>query len=128
MKVSVEIVNIENISLLGLMVGRMIERNIADAKKARAAQKVSGKVGVTAGRMEVTLEFDRNTIRIHGGLQKPLRAAIRGSLSELLQIAVGKHPIVSFLQGRVKLGGNPLFALKIMPFMRASSRRAANDE
>lgn len=116
---AVEIVHPDEMSLLGLMIGRMIERNLADNKIASKIRGVRGKIGITAGRMTITLEFDRGTVRILGGAHGPFRAAIRGSLGELLKIAVGGSPVLSYLRGKIRMKGNPLLALKVMPLVRS---------
>ena len=122
MSPTIEIENIDHINLLGLMIGRMIERNLAIPSTARKIASLKGSIGITAGKMTVTVEFQSGKIRVRNGLISPLRSSIQGSLSELLKVSLGKNPAVSLLGGGVKIKGNPLFALKIMPLIRAVDR------
>lgn len=116
------IVDRERMSLLGLMLGGVIERNLALPEGRAAARKLSGSLGVTAGKMSVTLHFDRESVSLTRGLGEHLRARVRGSLDGLLQVSLGRGPVRSFLAGEVSFKGNPLFVLKVLPLMRVRSR------
>ncbi len=117
-KPELRIVDRERMSLLGLMIGGIIESGLANPEKAALVRRLKGKLGVTAGRMSLTLEFDRRSVIVTRGLDAPLKATIRGSLSALLGVSLGHGVTGSFLSGDIGLSGNPLFALKALPLFR----------
>jgi hypothetical protein len=112
------IIDREQMSLLGLMLGGVLARNLSRPAGRAAAAKLSGALGVTAGRMSVTLRFDRGPVTLSRGLDDGLRARVRGSLDGLLQVSLGRGPVRSFLAGEVSFKGNPFFVLKVLPLMR----------
>ncbi|MBW2275891.1 MAG: SCP2 sterol-binding domain-containing protein [Deltaproteobacteria bacterium] len=112
------IVDRDRMSLLGLMLGGVLERSLASTEGRSAARKLSGNLGVTAGKMSVTLHFDGGAVTVTRGLDDRLKARVRGSLDGLLQISLGRGPVRSFLAGEVSFKGNPFFVLKALPLMR----------
>lgn len=111
--------DIERMNLLGLMLGGVIARNLAQPAGAAAARKLHGSLAVTAGKMSITLRFDRGPITLTRGAAERTRARIKGSLDGLLQVSLGRGPIRAFLAGELSFRGSPLFALKTLPLMRA---------
>ncbi len=109
----------ERMSLLGHMLGGILETNLARREAASLARRLRGSLGVTAGNMSVTLAFGERGVTITRGLSAGLKACIRGSLDGLLQVSLGKGPMRAFLAGDVSFSGNPFFALKILPLFRA---------
>jgi hypothetical protein len=116
---SLTIADPERMSLLGHMLGGILETNLARREAADIARRLRGSLGVTAGRMSVTLVFEERGVTIARGLASRLRARIRGSLDGLLQVSLGKGPVRAFLAGDVSFSGNPFFALKVLPLFRA---------
>lgn len=112
------IVDPPRMSLLGLMLGGVLARNLAQPEGRAAARKLNGALGVTAGKMSVTLRFDRGAVTLTRGLENRLKARVRGSLDGLLQVSLGRGPVRSFLAGEVSFKGNPFFVLKVLPLMR----------
>ena len=112
-------------NLLGLMLGGVITRNLERPEAAAAARKLAGTLAVTAGKMSITLRFDRGPITLTRGAAARARARIKGSLDGLLQVSLGRGPIRSFLAGELSLKGSPFFALKTLPLMRAQPRDPA---
>jgi hypothetical protein len=123
-QVKLDIVDRERMSLLGLMLGGVLADNLARPEGAALARKLSGALGVTAGKMSVTLRFDRGPVTVVRGLEDRLRARVRGSLDGLLQVSLGRGPVRSFLAGEVSFRGSPFFVLKVLPLMR--TRRAGD--
>lgn len=109
----------ERMSLLGLMLGDVIARNLGRPEGAALARRLRGTVGVVAGRMAITLGFDGERVVLRRGLEANQRARVAGTLDGLLQVSLGRGAIRSFLAGEVSIKGNPLFALKLLPLMRA---------
>jgi len=112
------IVDRDRMCLLGLMLGGVLARNLARPEIRAAARKLSGDLGVTAGKMSVTLSFDSGAVTVTRGIGNRPRARVRGSLDGLLQVSLGRGPVRSFLAGEVSFKGNPLFVLRALPLMR----------
>jgi hypothetical protein len=110
--------NREEMSLLGLMLGGVLERSLERPDCARRARRLKGDLGVTAGKMSISLRFDRGEIRLVRGLPERPRARVRGSLDSLLQVSLGRGAVRAFLAGEVSFRGNPLFVLSVLPLMR----------
>ena len=108
----------DEMSLLGLMLGEVIEANLKHPKGAALARQLSGAIGVRAGGMAVTIRFDRGRVVVARGLDPGVRARVKGSLDALLQVSLGRGAVRSFLAGEIGFGGNPFFLLKVLPLMR----------
>jgi hypothetical protein len=118
-----EIENRDEMSLLGLMLGEVLEANLARPDGAALARKLHGALAVRAGGMSVTIRFDRGRVVVSRGLAPDAKARVKGSLDALLQVSLGRGAIRSFLAGEIGVGGSPLFLLKALPLMRTGKRR-----
>jgi hypothetical protein len=116
-----EIEKRDEMSLLGLMLGEVLEANVAQPRGAGLARQLRGAVGVKAGGMAVTIRFDRGRVSVARGLDADLKARVKGSLDALLQVSLGRGAIRSFLTGEIGFGGNPFFLLKVLPLLRVRS-------
>ena len=112
----------QRMSLLGLMLGGLVADNLERAEGAARARKLRGKLGVTAGKMSVTMIFEGGGVTVKRGLEPDLRARVRGSLDGLLQVSLGRGPIRAFLAGEVSFRGNPIFVIRVLPLMRVPDR------
>lgn len=121
--VELKIVDREQMSLLGLMLGGVLANNLSRAEGEALASNLEGSLGITAGKMSVTIRFDRGPVTIVSGLRDGLRARVRGSMDGLLQVSLGRGPVRSFLTGEVSFKGNPFFALKVLPLIRVNRTR-----
>jgi hypothetical protein len=119
---SLETVDKQQMNILGLMIGGIIETNLRRPEMASLARELKGNVGVTAGKMSVTLSFEDGVVTLTRGLRKRLRASARGTLDGLLQISLGKGAIRSFLAGDLSFSGNPFFMLRILPLIRVEQK------
>jgi hypothetical protein len=109
----------ERMNLLGLILGSLIERNVAgDPELKRRFDRLEGAVAVTAGRMAITLRFGRGSLTVERGAAAGTRASVRGSLDTLMGLSLGKGMVGPFLSGKLKARGT-LFLLKLMPLLRA---------
>ena len=113
-------------NLLGLMLGGVVASNLNSAKGASLASRLSGTLGITAGKMSITVRFADGEVLVSRGLQADLKSHVRGSLSSLLQISLGRSPISAFLAGDVSFTGNPLFLLKLVPLLRSTRIEKSN--
>lgn len=107
-------------NLLGLILGSIIERNLVDAQKRRRFEKLSGKVVVQASEMIITLKFERGKLRIARGPVEGAKAQVRGSLEELMNLALGGGMVGPWLAGRLKTRGSLLLLLKMRRLLQVS--------
>ncbi len=105
-------------SLLGLMLGGVLEANLKTDQGKASARKLRGSLGITAGKMKITMRFAQGNITIVRGHAENLTAKVKGSLDGLLQVSLGRGAIRSFLAGEVGFSGNPFFVLKVLPLIR----------
>jgi hypothetical protein len=119
--VAFEIEKRDEMSLLGLMLGEILEANLAQPRCAALARQLRGALGVRAGGMTVTIRFDRGKVAVARGLDAGAKARVKGSLDALLQVALGRGAIRSFLTGEIGFGGNPFFLLKVLPLLRVAA-------
>ncbi len=115
----VTVINPENMNLLGLLMKGFFENRLQDETVARKASELHGAYHVTAGKMDVTLLFDKGNITIERGRSRPPLASIKGSMDALLGMITGKGYIWPVLTFKVRIGGNPLALLPLLPVMIA---------
>ena len=115
----------DEMSLLGLMLGEVVEKNLAHPKGAALARQLHGAIGVRAGGMAVTIRFERGRVAVARGLDPATKARVKGSLDALLQVSLGRGAVRSFLAGEIGFGGNPFFLLKALPLLRVRALPAA---
>lgn len=105
-------------NLLGLILEAVLEKNLDKADNRRRAERLAGSVGVRAGRMTVTLRCQKGQLTIASGLDDGCRARVSGPMEAFLDVALGKGLVGHVVSGRVRMGGNPLFLLKLLPLLR----------
>ncbi len=113
-----KIVEPERMSILGLMLSSIIRSNLDRETVLKRVARLDGKVGVTAGKMSITMAFDRSSVTLTRGLTSGLRARVNGSLDSLLQVSLGKSLLNVYFSKAVSFSGNPLFLIKILPLIR----------
>jgi hypothetical protein len=121
--VTFEIEKRDEMSLLGLMLGEVLEASLSRPENAALARRLSGAVAVRAGGMEVTIRFDRGRVAVSRGAAPRATARVKGSLDALLQVSLGRGAIRSFLAGEIGFGGNPFFLLRLLPLLRVGGGR-----
>lgn len=105
-------------SLLGLLLGNIIERRAAEPDAVRRLGKLKGAMVVEAGQMTITMAFADGCVTIsRGAVEKP-RARVRGSMDALMKIALGGGMVGPYLAGRIKAKGSLGMLLKVLPLMR----------
>lgn len=104
--------------LVGHFLRALLERNL------RAGAKVPrGCVAVCAGRMELTLTGDGERVCLAPGVAPDARAVVSAPLETFLDVALGHGMVLPFLNGRLRLRGNPLALLAWMPLLRTEGVR-----
>lgn len=117
-----ELVTVEDptrMSLLGLILASIIERNCEREENLARLAKLSGAVQVTAGEMVVTLRFDQGHLTVIRGPDDKARASVSGTMDSLMGVALGKGMVGPWLAGRLKVSGNLFMLLKMLPLMSA---------
>jgi len=105
-------------SLLGLMIGEVLRLNLADPKLQARAVRLDGDVHVAAGDMRVTLRFAGGRVKVLSGASDRPRASVAGNMPDLLGVVTGQHLVSPVVTGRIRLGGNPFYLLRMLPLIR----------
>ncbi len=109
----------ETQNLLGLLLRNMLEVNLADEANYNRIRGTKGDVQVQAGDMVITLRLDGQGLTIISGAQDQPKASVRGGMGAFLNVARGGGVVGPVLSGHIKIKGNPLLLLKLMPLLRA---------
>lgn len=105
----------ESMNLLGLILKMIIERNLKQGMMADLVANTRGNLRLGAGQMKATLKFEGERVVVARDWLIPARAKVAASLDTFLAIGLGKNPVIPFLLGKISLGGNLLWLLKLMP-------------
>jgi hypothetical protein len=105
-------------SLLGLILGSILTRNLDDPRRQRVAARLRGEIVVQAGEMVVTLSCRGDEVRICRGASDRPRAAIRGELHTLIDLALGGGMIGPVLAGRLRPRGSLSTLLRLRSLLR----------
>jgi hypothetical protein len=108
-----------SMSLLGLLLGSIIERQTDRPQSIKRIEKLRGALVVEAGTMTITLQFADGKVTILRGAAEGARARVRGSMEALLNISLGKGMVMPWLLGRIKTKGSLIMLLRVIPLMRA---------
>ena len=112
----------ENMNVLGLLLAGFLDSALArDERLAKRAAAMKGNVCIQAGQMWITLCFSRAGIEIVRGRTVKRRATVQGEMDALLGIVVGAGMIAPVLTGKVRIGGNPFFLLRMLPILTGGS-------
>ncbi len=109
----------EKMNILGLLMKGLLSDNLADESKYKRVCSMKGDVLVKAGLMSVTLRFKDNKLIIIRGDTGQAKAAVEGSMGALLSVVTEGAVVWPFLSGKIGIGGNPFFLLKMLPLIQA---------
>jgi putative sterol carrier protein len=118
--VKVIIDNREEMNLLGLMLGSILENKIQNPGDAKHLSTLKGTAAVTVGKMSIGIAFGQGTVRVTSGIPEKATARVSGQMKEFLDVSVGKNPVVPFLRGRIRISGNPFLLLKMLAIFKAA--------
>ena len=105
-------------SLLGLLLGSIIERRAESPEGQKRLGKLKGAMVVEAGKMAISMRFAEGRVTISRGSVEGPRARVRGSMDALMKIALGGGMIGPWLAGRIQTQGSLPMLLKVMPLMK----------
>jgi hypothetical protein len=108
----------EHMSILGLLMRGLLETNLARPANAARAARLDGDVAVRAGSMGVTLRFGGGRVVILRDPGSKPRARVQGDMASLLTLVTGGGMAAPVLSRRVRVGGNLLMLLKMLPLIR----------
>ena len=108
-----------SMSLLGLMLGNIIDRQSDRPEVVKRLQKLRGALVVEAGHMTITMQFGDGKVTIKRGPVDSPKAKVRGSMSAMLDISLGGGMVGPYLSGRIKTRGSLLMLLRVLPLLRA---------
>ena len=111
----------ESMNLLGLILKMIIDRNLQDGMMADLVRNTKGALNLGAGAMKATLKFEGEKVVVERDWLTPGRAKVAASLDTFLAIGLGGNPVLPFLMGKIELGGNLLWLLKLMPVFQVKS-------
>lgn len=109
----------KRMSLLGLILASIIQRNLEHEENRRRIGRLSGAVAVTAGEMKVTLRFAEGRLTVTRAEDEKPRAAVSGTMDSLMGVALGRGMVGPWLAGKLKVSGNLLLLLRMLPLMSA---------
>ena len=116
----VTITDPERMSMLGLILGSVLERRLAEPGPARLARLLRGDILINASGMEVLLRFGGGQVEItRERLPGRPTAEVTGSMSGMLAAALGRDRIRRFLRGDRTVRGRPDCLVGLLLLLRA---------
>ncbi|MCC6574977.1 MAG: hypothetical protein IT462_14450 [Planctomycetes bacterium] len=107
---------------MGLLMRGLLESSLAGERGRAAARKLRGDVRICAGTMSVTMSFSADEIVLRASGNTRPRANVRGEMKPLLEMVAGGGLIGPVLRGKVKVRGNLLMLLRLLPLIRPSRK------
>ena len=111
----------ETMNLLGLLMSGLLTTNLAQDPAFEKARSINCDVLVRAGEMAVTLRMGDGGLTIIRGDAGGSKAKVGGTMPALLGVVAEGRMVWPFLTGKIKIGGNPLVLLKMLPLIRAKA-------
>lgn len=108
----------ERMNLLGLLLASLLRRRLADRRVRRHVRRLRATVVVEAGGMGVTLVFDDGEVSITRDPVDDADAVVRGSLTGLLDAALGRNRVRRVLRGELRAHGSPMVLWQVMTLLR----------
>ena len=116
----VTVVEPERMNVVGLMLSSVLKRRLRSTRGTRALRKLRGTVVINASGMHVALVFDRQRVVIQRAVpQRRVAARIRGNLTALLDVALGRRMLHHLLTGQLRARGGPLVLWRVLQLLTA---------
>jgi hypothetical protein len=113
--------NPREMNVLGLLMNGFLGAALRNPSLAARARSMRGDVWLRAGKMWTTLSFDGNGIEIVRGRTETRRAEVGGEMDTLLGVVTGAGMVGPFLAGKIRIGGTPLFLLRMLPILTSGN-------
>jgi hypothetical protein len=105
-------------SLAGHMLARLLERAARDPRLAAALGRRRYRVALVVSGMATTIELLGDEIVLHDGRTGQIAATLTTDLVTLLGVSAGSGLGRAWIAGRLKLAGNPLRLIPLLPLLR----------
>jgi ubiquinone biosynthesis protein UbiJ len=113
-------------NLLGLLLSSVLRRTLADRAVRRRIRAMHANVVVDGAGMCVTLAFDDGAVVVSRGACDQPDAVVQGSLSGLLDAALGRNRLRRVLRGELSARGNPIVVWRLLSLLRPGGDGSAS--
>ena len=116
----VRVDNKSSMSILGLILKNIVDKNIADPKVYAKISRVKSIINIQAGRMKVHLLMNRGELEVKPGWHPQPTARVSGSMDAIMNIGKGHfHKVpLDFFTLNFKVGGNVFAMLPLLSIMK----------
>lgn len=114
----VQIDNIESMSIMGLILKTILEKNISKTKKYNRVKNLNAIYNIGAGKMKVNVSFNNGEITVATGYAPEAVACVEGTLAAFVKIGAGGQFITPFLTRKLKVSGQITSLLPLLAVMR----------
>lgn len=113
----------ERANVLELMLASLLRRRLASPAARTHARAIAGPVEIRAGDMHARLLFSGDDVLISRRHEDHAEARVRGSLSAILDAALGRRRIAHVLRGGLRVAGSPRVLWHLLALLRAGGAR-----
>lgn len=113
----------EQMNVLGLLMAGYLESALQDTALRGLVGRLGGGLSIRAGKMWTTLLFDGGGVEIVRGRDEAARASVEGEMDVLLGVVTGGPLVLPVLSGKVRMGGNLLLLLRLLPLLTAGGKK-----
>jgi len=110
----------EEMNVLSLLLAGYLESALSDIDLQARLDGIEGGIWIRAGKMWTTLLLDGGgRVELVTGRAEGARASVEGEMDVLLGVVTGGPLVLPVLTGKIGLGGNLLFLLRLLPLLTA---------
>lgn len=116
----VKIENISSMSIMGLILKAIVDKNIADPVKFQKISAINSTINIQAGKMKVHLIMNNGELEIKHGWAVNPTASVAGSMEAIMNVGKGQYHKVpfSFITRNFKVSGNLMALMPLMTIMK----------
>jgi len=116
----VKMENPGSMSVAGLIIKSIVERNISDPSRYKKISNVESIINIQAGKMKVHLVLNKGEITLAPGLHPNPTAGVAGTMDAIMNVGLMRfHKLpAAMLRGEFKLGGDIMALLPLMSVMK----------
>ncbi|MDF1566039.1 MAG: SCP2 sterol-binding domain-containing protein [Deltaproteobacteria bacterium] len=117
--VRLETENPQTLHLLSLLLRERLQLSLSTPEGQSRARKIKGSAAFLAEGMETRVVFEGE--RIHLGQSQTGKIDVRagGTLAAFVALCRGRARVMNVVRRQVRVRGNPLLLMKILPLLRA---------
>lgn len=113
----------ERANLLELMLASLLERRLASPSARAHARAIAGPVEIRAGDMRARVLFSADDVLISRHHDGYAEARVRGTLSAILDAALGRRRVAHVVNGELRVTGSPRVLWHLLALLRAGDSR-----